>query len=182
MGSIPSAVAAVLASYLNVPMRTDSYNNMQIDLQNPALLGVFLCPADEISQASVRQKQIGCSWGLCQPTEFSSYGTNAEAFGWQDQTGFKRLRGWLGGLAHPSEQFMMGDGLAWPGWGLLDFYDSNLTGTLWNAYLNNSAQFDLIRHRGSMNGLFLDGHVETFPITQASLSNFYLAKDISQIN
>ena len=75
--------------------------------------------------------------------------------------------------------FLMGDCLPWTGWGIIDFYDHNLTGTLWNAYLNVPGNFDLIRHKGSMNGLFLDGHVESFPITQSSLSNYYLAQGIS---
>lgn len=124
---------------------------------------------------------ITCVTGGTFVQGFSSYGFNEEIFAWEDEgfgsvTGHSRLRGKLSGVGKPAETMLMCDakgvnhGVAGSTLGL---WVNGAPDSLRDVYMGTDASgnatagagaFDLIRHHGSMNVLFVDGHVETHAI------------------
>ncbi len=124
---------------------------------------------------------IYCSTGGTYVQAYSSYGFNEEIFGWEDEgnqsvLGHSRLRGKVSGVGSPSITMLMCDAK-----GVNHAIASQMLGVWVNGspdsmkdvFMGTDAQgnstagsgvFDLIRHHGSMNVLFVDGHVETHAI------------------
>ena len=199
MGDVTDADAGGIAPYLGAPILTDSFSDMYQAVHSTGSTVVrtaFQCPADELNGTDPvgEYTPIGISGGPLNIGETTSYGINSSVFGWQDQLsptgvlgGWRRARGFVPALSHPSDLIVMADLLPiplWPlqAWGLPEFFYPYQTGTLWDAYqqtLNVPGEFDFVRHKGNMNALFLDGHVETIAMTQGSMSRFFLNKDIT---
>jgi prepilin-type processing-associated H-X9-DG protein/prepilin-type N-terminal cleavage/methylation domain-containing protein len=117
-------------------------------------------------------------------TGFSSYLYNEEVLGWYDNVGsppHTRLRGNIARVAASSTTMLMCDGNAWwqvftnpspshsafHGYGIRDMHPASSAPTLgdfFNLGTCEQSAFDAERHRGSMNILFVDGHVEAQPI------------------
>ena len=98
---------------------------------------------------------------------WSSYGFNSSFFGWQG--GSHRIHGNPNVVPHPTETYLLSD-MQTGGTDSYEMWDNNLNATLATMYskANNnsvsSAVFDLNRHHGAMNILYVDGHVDNQPI------------------
>jgi prepilin-type processing-associated H-X9-DG protein len=136
----------------------------------------------------------GARWWYCvkngnYTNGYSSYGFNDEILGWNDNgsnsvTGYNRARGNQAIIPHPSDTMLMADGnvntwTAEPGGGgtslafwvtgsgnhLGDVYNGKDTaGNLTAGKSGGTAVFDLLRHHGNVNILYVDGHVDSQPI------------------
>ena len=129
-------------------------------------------------------KWVYCNKGGTYVSGYSSYAFNEEILGWQDLgtptgtpvVGHSRERGKLDVIPHSSTTMLMcefksanrsgfeGNTLGlWansPGDTLATVY----LGTDAGGSLAGSGAFDLVRHHGRMNILYVDGHVDTQPI------------------
>lgn len=177
-------IPAALAGYLGQTIRTDSAANLSADLSTGIVRSIFTCPSDDPGRPGSTIQDSG--WAG--PTIWSSYVFNEAALGWADDgqggvTGHARARGALTRIGDPAITFFLADGLPRIEFGpdlLLDIYDHNTDVSLADAYAWNGAgtpsMFDLLRHRGRMNVLFMDGHAAGVWITPAALSEVTIDK------
>jgi len=168
-----TAMPAALAPYIiSKPVRDDSWQDVDADIQAAGpLQDAFICPSDQntIDRTYGAQRWINNYGSGTFLSGWSSYGVNAEIFAWTDDgvggtTGHSRARGKISGIPHPSQTMLMCDTNAaieiWvlgPQLSLGDVY-LGTGGTVGNGV------FDLTRHQGSMNILYVDGHVDSQPI------------------
>ena len=123
-------------------------------------------------------KWLYCSTGTTYASGWSSYSFNEEVLGWSDNhsaegvAGHNRARGNVAAIPHAADTMLICDGK-----GANDVTGSVLsamwvkdsqnnlaqvyTGTDGTAATTGASAFDLLRHRGKMNILFVDGHVES---------------------
>lgn len=167
---------AALAPYLGRKVRLDSGQNLHDDCSTGTVRSVFTCP----SQAEADQFQgLMISDNGWEPQFcyiWTSYAYNEGALGWANPefTGaqYSRARGNLALMRHLDTLLFMSDGQrrntssdATPA-----FYDNASPLTLYDAYMGlgggTASVFDLRRHQGKMNCLFIDGHGEKFDILQ----------------
>ena len=168
-----TALPAALAPYFtSQPVRADSWQNVDADIQaSGPLQDAFVCPSDEntIDRTYGEQRWINNYGGQTFLNGWSSYGINAEVFAWTDAdvggtTGHSRLRGKLSLIPHSAETMLMCDTNA-----AIEVWVLGPQLSLGDVYLGTggtvgSGVFDLVRHRGRMNILYADGHVESQPI------------------
>jgi prepilin-type processing-associated H-X9-DG protein/prepilin-type N-terminal cleavage/methylation domain-containing protein len=153
-------------------VRDDSWQDVDADIQTQGpLQNLFLCPADQntIDRTYAPPTWIKNYGSATFLNGWSSYGVNAEIFAWTDNgvgstTGHSRLRGKIAGVPHPADTMLMCDSYQY-----IEMWVLGPQLSLGDAYLGTgvtvgSGVFDLLRHRGSMNILFVDGHVESQPI------------------
>jgi prepilin-type N-terminal cleavage/methylation domain-containing protein/prepilin-type processing-associated H-X9-DG protein len=172
---VVTALPAALSGYIvGSPIRSDSAADANADIQAPGRLqDAFVCPSDE---NTIQRTYAPQEWIVNYPsgthlTGWSSYGFNAEIFSWTDSgvngtTGHSRARAHLSAIPNASQTMLMCDALASDYLGLW-VLQPNLS--LGDVYLGTggtlgSGVFDLTRHRGMMNILYVDGHVDTQPI------------------
>jgi prepilin-type processing-associated H-X9-DG protein/prepilin-type N-terminal cleavage/methylation domain-containing protein len=199
----PMPLAAALGSYLGVRnFHTDNNANMSADISTGTLRRIFTCPTDTNNLDSTTEgAQInsdGTGSNFFQVMQWDSYCHNAELFGWDDIGGpggsmdHSRARGQVSAIRHASETMAMCDG--GPHGGLYEIFGHFTSSTLGDAYAGalgavgagNTASFDLIRHRGRINVLFVDGHVSglMIPKTPATsianndLTHVFLSRDL----
>jgi prepilin-type N-terminal cleavage/methylation domain-containing protein/prepilin-type processing-associated H-X9-DG protein len=175
---VVTALPAALAGYITgSPVRSDSAADTNNDIQAPGpLQDAFVCPSDE---NTIQRTYSPQEWIVNYPSGtrligWSSYGFNQEIFSWADNgvngtTGHSRLRGQLSACPNSSQTMLMCDAVASDYLGLW-VLQPNLS--LGDVYLGTgttvgSGVFDLVRHRGDINILYVDGHVDD----QAILSN-----------
>jgi prepilin-type processing-associated H-X9-DG protein len=146
-------------------------------------LKYFLCPADVAKSMDAPQGniyQVGSMyWWLQQ-----SFTVNEAVFGVNDSYG--RLRGQASKIRNPSQTIMLADGkpakhysnstLKW-----ITLVNKTKTppvtvadALVGNAKAGTPASFDVFRHKGKVNLLFIDGHAETRMLDPRDLSNVYL--------
>jgi prepilin-type N-terminal cleavage/methylation domain-containing protein/prepilin-type processing-associated H-X9-DG protein len=173
-----------LAPYLGqTQFRTNSTTNLQTDLERGYVRRVFTCPSQQIDSVALMTEIDYSTWTV---KLHCSYGFNGEALGWNtpgDKSSVKdhyRARGNLARMGHqPSETLFFCDALprttspTSSGSGAFFAYYRDMT--LADCFNNNKAgdkeQFDLDRHDGKINILFMDFHAEKFdisPLTKAS--------------
>jgi prepilin-type processing-associated H-X9-DG protein/prepilin-type N-terminal cleavage/methylation domain-containing protein len=182
----PTALPAALAPYLiGNPVRGDNRAHVQADIGIGSLQDVFTCPSDDnIAQHDVNAAISYADWTkdegaspVAYTKGFSSYIDNNEALGLCPTgkggiTTHCRPGGFIPALGtDPTRLFL--------------FCDGNNNGTLFDVWAHNkpSTMADILagtgiasgpvvlngaRHRGKMNVLFLDGHVESIAILQNS--------------
>ncbi|MGC4033589.1 MAG: prepilin-type N-terminal cleavage/methylation domain-containing protein [Tepidisphaeraceae bacterium] len=167
---VATALPAALSPFLaGKPSRGDSWQNVNADMQaDGPLQNAFICPSDEntINRTYGAPRWINNYGTGTFLNGWSSFGINAEVFAWTDNgvggtTGHSRLRGKLAAIPMPSQTMLMCDTYqaieVWvlgPQLSLADVY-LGTGGTV------GSQVFDLKRHRGEMNILFADGHVDS---------------------
>jgi prepilin-type processing-associated H-X9-DG protein/prepilin-type N-terminal cleavage/methylation domain-containing protein len=168
-----TALPAALARHLTArPIRDDSWQTVVADIQVPdALQDAFLCPSDQetAERTYTPPRWINNYGGATFLNGWSSYGVNAEIFAWTDAgvggtVGHSRLRGKIGGVPRPAETMLMCDTRA-----AIEVWVLGPQLSLGDVYLGTGGTvghrvFDLRRHRGRMNILFADGHVDARPI------------------
>ena len=171
---------AALAPYFGQHVRTDTAANLFDDCSVGTVRKVFTCPAQpEIDQfRGVMISDAG--WEDQTLYLWTSYAYNEAALGWADPSsgivsGHRRARGEFALMPHPSDLLFMADGNRRTEFGPTDrtpaFFDVTTDRTLYDAFTENGAGatsvFDVPRHRGKINCLFIDGHGETFNIDQS---------------
>jgi prepilin-type processing-associated H-X9-DG protein len=173
----PMPYEAALAYYLGQPnFRTDSTFNLQPDLDSGYVRRVFTCPSQ---QADLVPPIIQISYGSWTVRLHCSYGFNGEALGWNSSKSdgssvqdHYRARGNVSRMGHqPADTMLFCDGFPRTT-NLSDagqsgtFYAYTLNKTLADCYNdpNQQPQFDVNRHGGKINVLFLDYHAEKFDI------------------
>ena len=173
----PTSLPAALSPYLYKQVRGDSWQNVDADVTAPGPLSdAFLCAADEASF----QRTYGQTTWLHNAAEnitrrgYSSYGFNAEILGWCDVgiaslVGHMRLRGNSASIPHVSDTMLFCDSPP-NGQGSYEIWVHPAPYSLGDAYMGitgsaiGASAFDLIRHRGALNILYADGHVDSQPI------------------
>jgi prepilin-type N-terminal cleavage/methylation domain-containing protein/prepilin-type processing-associated H-X9-DG protein len=182
----PTALPAALAPYLGQEtVSSASSLTVEAGISAGPLQDIFSCPSDE----KIGTKSLACygEWvaddshdptnGGSWVSGYSSYGDNNGVFGYcvngtaAALNGFQRCGGYLPSIAYPSVTVLMCDSTPQTGGGFgyyFDFYGLQPSNTLADAYNGNNAGFNanfaLSRHRGRMNVLLGDGHVENLAI------------------
>jgi prepilin-type N-terminal cleavage/methylation domain-containing protein len=172
-----TSLPAALSPYISKQVRGDSWQDVDADVTAPGPLSdAFLCPADE---ATIERTYGQTTW-LQNAAEgitrrgYSSYGFNAEVFGWCDVgvgslVGHSRLRGRLGAIANPYDVMLFCDSPR-NSQGTYEIWTHGAGATLGDAYMGTSggaigtSAFDLLRHHGTLNILYADQHVDSQPI------------------
>jgi prepilin-type N-terminal cleavage/methylation domain-containing protein/prepilin-type processing-associated H-X9-DG protein len=197
----PMPLAAALGTYLGYRnFRTDNNADLTADISTGILRKIFTCPTDTNNlESSTEGAQINTNGktGFFQVSQWDSYCQNAELFGWDDigdtngggSIDHSRARGQISAFRHPSETMAMCDG--GPNGGLYEMYAHTTSLTLADAYdgaagAGNTLSFDLIRHRGRINVLFIDGHVtgltmpknKTPSVMDNDLTHVFMARDL----
>jgi prepilin-type N-terminal cleavage/methylation domain-containing protein/prepilin-type processing-associated H-X9-DG protein len=164
-----------LAPYLGqTKFRTNSTTNLQQDLESGYVRHVFTCPSQQLDAVPLMTEIDYSTWTV---KLHCSYGFNGEALGWNipgDSSGAKdhyRARGNLTRMGHqPADTLFFCDALprsSPAGSGAFFAYYQDMT--LADCYSNKNAgakeQFDVVRHDGKMNVLFMDFHAEKFDIS-----------------
>jgi prepilin-type processing-associated H-X9-DG protein len=178
-----TALPAALAPYIdNQPAPSDSWQSVDACIQaSGPLQGAFTCPSDDLTVAHTYQAPLWIS-NTASATflvGWSSYAVNEEVFGWGDAgatvvnnlyypclvVNHHRARGQISSIPNPSQTMLMCDSFKQN-----VFWVAGANLSLGDVYLGKLPQtigdtaFDLARHRGQMNILFVDGHVEDAPI------------------
>ena len=165
-----TAMPAALAPYLiSREVRGDSWQNVDADIQATGpLQDAFVCPSDQntIDRTYGAPRWINNYGSATFLNGWSSYGINAEVFAWTDSgvggtSGHSRLRGKFARIPHPSETMLMCDSNA-----AIEIWVLQSQLSLGDVYLGTGGTvgngvFDLVRHRGRMNVLYVDGHVDS---------------------
>jgi len=188
-GAPPSTVTAMpmaLAPYLGVPVVSNGWQNVMNAMARAPLVLDFICPSDDYGLMQVLGN-TNYAGGFVSPTwiwngantlyGWSSYGYNSEVFGdfvqipGANGKPWNRLRGQISACPHTSNTMLMCD--TWTAnWAA--YSGNSVTNLTVNAvgqttladsyYYISSGRFDLQRHRGRMNILYADGHVDSQPI------------------
>ena len=171
-----------LAPYLGQRVRSDSAANMVQDCTDGPVRRIFTCPSDE-------QGHQGVMLGTQNLLFWTSYAYNEAALGWADAyTGgagntTPRARGQISRIPRPAETMWLCDGLPRTEYGddhILALFDHNTNVTMYDAYSGDlnlagtTSVFDLLRHRGNVNVLFIDGHVDTYGIKNQQIRSVWL--------
>jgi prepilin-type N-terminal cleavage/methylation domain-containing protein/prepilin-type processing-associated H-X9-DG protein len=179
----PMPLPAALAPYLSSqPMPvTNSTATITAAIGVGPLQDIFTCPSDEVIIPHNGGHSLA-DWIRCVPTAgggssvsgYSSYIANSEVFsicpGFAGNPGgvigHSRAAGFVPSMGgDPTNVSLFCDG---DGGRLFEYYASNTPGTLADVYngVNSSGPtvFDLLRHRGKVNVLMLDGHVQNVTI------------------
>ena len=185
-GLRPMPLTAALAPYLGAPTpREDDSTDLEQDMSVGVTQATFTCPSDPIpdNQTTTSLKGWGrlindnnaTSW----ITGYSSYFTNSEAFGFCPERplhfgAFARRRFYsLNGQQSDTSHAALGRLVPQlGGTGTFEFWSHYSPSTLADVYNSNGGSgpggFDLLRHNGKTNVLFLDGHVENLTILNTS--------------
>lgn len=183
----PLPITAALAQYMGGSIRTDSRESLTEDLNSPRVRRLFHCPSQEVDLSgwSERGDSDG-SWTA--PDEFSSYVFNEAMVGRPPAPATDQApRGKLGKCAQTSEVFFAMDGRPRDRdndrWLMIFSWGSNDTVADFDRQIQTSVQGkeleDYWRHRMRTNVLFLDSHVETFPMTPAGMQHIGVSKGIN---
>jgi len=182
-----TALPEALAPYLGMTAVSWGWMEVMQSLSTPPVSEIFACPSDFYTLQNdgtgnwdgavanntswVWTASAGPSHG---PSLYgwSSYGYNSEFFGWWpvSTTGrtWNRLRGQVSRCPHSSDTMLMMD--INPTGGTLEIWSSLVNSSLADVYVaaggdaTGSGVFDLVRHHGRINILYVDGHVDSRPI------------------
>jgi prepilin-type processing-associated H-X9-DG protein len=178
--AIPAALAPYIGSQI---IRDDLWSDVEADIGTGPVQEAFLCPSDENTIERTYGAPLwirdyaGGGLNTTYLTGWSSYGFNAEVFGWTDAgvnatTGHSRMRGKIAAIPNPTQTMLMCDTFE-----ALEIWVLGPQLSLGDVYLGSpgttagSGVFDLVRHRGSMNILYADGHVASAPILSTAATS-----------
>jgi prepilin-type processing-associated H-X9-DG protein len=152
---------------MNIPVRLDSRANLQADLQNPARMQIWRCPAQ-------KEVQICRLWEdflyFAPPDGITSYAYNENVLGYRALPEKDRLFGYWLKVVRPSEVMLFADGNRRTEWDArhITLYGGLPDQTLRDCWLfadaGTPSVFPLERHGGLMNVVFVDGHAATVRI------------------
>jgi prepilin-type N-terminal cleavage/methylation domain-containing protein/prepilin-type processing-associated H-X9-DG protein len=166
----PVPLSAALALTMGMKVRTSDRAGLDADLQSTRIRRLFKCPAQDVVPRGSSQKGDD---GWSAPDEYLSYIFNEAAMGrresWQYPGPIAQARGNQARIKRAAYVFMFGDGLprglAEGGWMTVpETGDNSASWTMydfWVAHQGDYKNFDMMRHRGKMNVVFMDCHSET---------------------
>jgi prepilin-type processing-associated H-X9-DG protein len=182
-----TALPEALAPYLGVPVVSSDATSVENAMLMDPLLHDFICPSDtwfENNQISLANAQTFWVWNIYTHLyAWSSYAYNSEVFGsWPkapaasaNGVSWNRLRGKISACPNPSDTLMMMDTNSANGsstsleiWTVLS--NCSLADVYMAKHQNPASTqndgpgavvFDLVRHHGSVNILYMDGHVDS---------------------
>lgn len=186
----PVPVTVALAVSLGVPVRLDSREHLEMDMESDVLRKHFHCPMQERVLLGLSQKEDGPGWEA--PREASSYIFNEAILGLREREPW-RLPSPVGntaGIKRASVVMLAMDGRPrnqqeddWllvfdkgPRWTLDDF----------NQFVNQpdvgwgKESIDYARHRYRSNVLFVDGHVESISMARPGLKSIGVNMGVDQ--
>ncbi len=192
-----TALPHALSPYLGVrPLQDTTYTGVENAMAVPPILDLFLCPSDVATaqaaadNAATNNVNLGnaprwfaeTSYWL---TGYSSYVYNEEVLGFQNHIGsppHTRLRGLFSAVPHPSSTMLMCDGSFCyeaflhksNGYAVAVSKAPASLADFFNLGAAQQEVFDDIRHKGRMNILYVDGHVDTEQILASGASNYPL--------
>jgi prepilin-type processing-associated H-X9-DG protein len=182
----PVPITAALAMSLGVKVRLDSRESLEEDMERPDLRKYFQCPSQEVQLRGLTQKSSE-PWEA--PRDWSSYVFNEAILGLRakstttDPTLGKAVR-----VKQSSTVMFAMDGRPRDqekdNW--LMVFDQGPDETLWSYHLRvnepntgwGKQLLDYLRHRYRANVVFMDGHVESIPMTHAGLDSVGVSKGI----
>lgn len=182
----PVPITVALAISLGVKVRLDSRQNLEADMQGEAVRRHFKCPSQEAALRGLSQKSSE-PWEA--PRDWSSYVFNEAMVGLRERAATtdpilgKAIRVRQPGIVmfamdgRPRDQerdnwLMVPD--KGPQDTLLDFHRMiNEPNTGYGKQL-----LDYLRHRYRANVLFMDGHVQSIPMTREGLDSVGVSKGI----
>ena len=186
---IITALPEALAPYLGAQVAANGYSlGMQAMCSGP-MHDNFICPSDDFAatqnESTWTTNSPGWVWNASGNKLYgwSSYGFNSDVFGvWPGpgQSGvagalpWNRLRGLISNCPNVSNTMLMMD-INTTNWSsftsnasILEVWTFKQNSSLADVYMGVNAQgpglFDLVRHRGRINILYADGHVDSQPI------------------
>lgn len=176
----PVPITVALALAMGVKVRLDSRDNLQADMQTETLRKHFKCPTQLAELAGVTQIDSEAAWES--PVEFSSYVFNEAILGVrQKETNPDPPMGKLTKIKRTSTVMFAMDGRprgpgrrnrllifdAAPDWSVWDFHRACMEP---EGEQYGREALDFLRHRSRAHVLFVDGHVESVPMTEGGLS------------
>jgi prepilin-type processing-associated H-X9-DG protein/prepilin-type N-terminal cleavage/methylation domain-containing protein len=193
---LPAALAPYLAN--NLVLDDLTYGHVEEAVCTPPLATYFECPADQITIDAAAAQPLPANGSgfsplaitrLCYDNHayilgFSSYCYNEEVLGFLTVgTGpnqYQRLRGNCSQVPFPSQTMLMCDGHYWwqkqhqnfDGNSINVTFSSATLGDFFNLGTCEQEVFDTVRHRGRMNILYVDGHVDNQPILNSGHYGF----------
>lgn len=184
----PVPITAALARSTGVAIRLGSRAELEADLHDEAVTRLFRCPSQATLGAGLTQKEDGYGWVA--PRDWSSYVFNEAILGRREQRPWRTdpVMGHLTRIKHSSTVMFAMDGRPREPVGddWLMVPDEDNQDTLWEFKLmldrpddgHGKQLLDLFRHRGKANVLFVDGHVDAVPLTQAGMSTVGISKGV----
>jgi prepilin-type processing-associated H-X9-DG protein len=180
----PAPLSAALGKYMNLSVDLSSRKKLQASLREESLIRVFTCPND--TNPPTPASTFACIGSITYrtPDELMSYIFNGSVL--------SRGRGWdpspvpagkISKVRHPAEVFLFCDGkradadapqFAYEVVCGNDYVQNGTLYDYWDKGGGNGVNgigsashwptFDYARHRGRMNAVFVDGHVETITL------------------
>jgi prepilin-type processing-associated H-X9-DG protein/prepilin-type N-terminal cleavage/methylation domain-containing protein len=187
---LPAPLSAALGRCMNLSVDLTSRARLAACLQEESLIRAFTCPSD--SSRPAQASTSACSGGYLGPDEVMSYSFNGSVLSIMYPG--RSPAGRVAGVRRPAEVFLFAD--AKKGTDPAAAYEVAHTDDAFNAslwdYWNRGggplsggllATFDLKRHRGKMNVLFVDGHVATvsLPNTRTTQMTEATKDDIDRV-
>ena len=169
----PMPLTVALGRFLGVQCRTDSRESLEQDMAGEALRRHFRCPSQQAEYLGWSQRgDEGGAWTA--PEEFSSYLFNCALLGRRDYNTANCPKGKLSRVKDTSRVFFALDGRPRDRGSnrYLLFADDRPDETLYDV-IQHLLQFepnrgreglDFARHRGRIQVVFCDGHVESLPM------------------
>jgi prepilin-type processing-associated H-X9-DG protein len=170
----PAPITVALAISMGIGVRLDSRANLEADMQGDALRRHFACPAQATPLSGVSQTS---SEGWSSPREWSSYVSNESVLGRRHPEEFPDAPvGKATRVRSPSTVMLMMDGRPrnQSGDNYLMASDRGSDDTLLDFHRHvigpdnkwfGTEMLDFLRHRWRANVLFVDGHVDSVPMT-----------------
>lgn len=184
----PVPVTVALGISLGVPVRLDSRQSLEADMETQSLRKHFKCPSQEIELRGLTQKSSE-PWEA--PCDWSSYVFNEAVLGLREKaTGTDPTMGKVVRVRRAASVMFAMDGRPRnqtnDNWLMVP--DQGPQDTLWEFHLRVTVPntgfgkqlLDYLRHRYVANVVFLDGHVESIPMTRAGLESVGISKGIRE--
>jgi prepilin-type N-terminal cleavage/methylation domain-containing protein/prepilin-type processing-associated H-X9-DG protein len=182
----PVPITVALAISLGVNVRVDSRENLEADMGGESIRKYFRCPSQELSLRGQTQKSSE-PWEA--PRDWSSYVFNEAILGMRDKdTTSDPPLGMATRVKRSSEVMFAMDGR--PRDQLKDNWlmvpDKGPRDTLWDFQQMVTAPntgygkelVDFLRHRYRANVVFMDGHVDSVPLTREGLDSVGISKGV----
>ena len=166
----PMPMPAALALYMGQKIVAANAAQLEYEMSTGTIAEVFTCPTQD-RETMPTGNMLADQDGWTSPALKSSYIFNEEPLGFLDRDPiYRRGRGNLNRMKMTSDTMMLGDGKIRVGfpWLVIFALESNVKlEDAWREQGRAGARtnFDLERHKGRMNIVFMDGHAETVSCT-----------------
>jgi prepilin-type N-terminal cleavage/methylation domain-containing protein/prepilin-type processing-associated H-X9-DG protein len=183
----PVPITVALAISLGADVRLDSRENLEEDMESDKVRKYFKCPSQELSLRGHTQKSSE-PWEA--PRDWSSYVFNEAILGLREKTTTADpLLGMAARVKQSSEVMFSMDGrprdMLNDNWLMVP--NNGPQDTLWDfqqMVLNSPPNghgkelLDFLRHRYRANVVFMDGHVDSVPMTRGGLESVGVSKGV----